>query len=189
MKKVGILGGTFNPPHLGHLIIANEALEQYQLDEVWFMPSYSPPHKEKKKVTDSKHRLRMTELAIEDNPCFKLQPIEFEKEGTSYTFETMKLLKDRYQEEQFYFIIGGDMVEYLPKWYNIEELLELVTFIGVKRPHHTISTPYSILEADVPQIEISSSLIREKYEKQKSIRYFVPENVRNYIEEQGLYES
>jgi nicotinate-nucleotide adenylyltransferase len=77
----------------------------------------------------------------------------------------------------------------LPKWYNIEELLELVTFIGVKRPHHTISTPYSILEADVPQIDISSSLIREKYEKQKSIRYFVPENVRNYIEEQRLYES
>ena len=188
MKKIAILGGTFNPPHLGHLIIASEVQSQLNFDEVWFMPNQEPPHKESTIGVSSAQRLEMVQRAIADNPLFKIQKIELERTGRSYTFDTMKILSEKYDAD-FYFIIGADMIEYLPKWYKIEELVKLVTFIGVNRPDYDQQSTYPIILLDVPNIEISSCKIRKKVKMGKSIRYFVPNSVMEYIEENGLYET
>ncbi|WHX39388.1 nicotinate-nucleotide adenylyltransferase [Mesobacillus sp. AQ2] len=189
MMKVGILGGTFNPPHTGHLVIANEVLHAYGLDEVWFMPNQVPPHKTVNMPISNSDRLEMLELAIADNQKFRVEKAELERSGPSYTYETMKILKAKNKEIDFYFIIGGDMVEYLPKWHKIDELLEMVKFVGVSRPSYTTETEYDILYAETPQMDISSSMIRERVRDGISIRYLLPESVRLYIEENGLYGS
>jgi nicotinate-nucleotide adenylyltransferase len=187
LKKVGILGGTFNPPHTGHLVIANEVLQAYELDEIWFMPNQVPPHKTVDEPISNSDRLAMLELAIADNLQFRLETAELERSGPSYTYETMKILKDKNKEIDFYFIIGGDMVEYLPKWHKIDDLLKMVKFVGVSRPSYTTETDYDILYAETPQMDISSSMIRERARTGRSIRYLLPESVRVYIEEHSLY--
>lgn len=189
MRKVGILGGTFNPPHTGHLVIANEVLNAYELDKIWFMPNQVPPHKSVASPVSNEDRLAMLELAIMDNPNFSVETVELDRSGPSYTYETMKILKDMYKDIDFYFIIGGDMVEYLPKWREIDQLLEMVKFIGVSRPYYEDHSEYDILYAKTPQMDISSSMIRERVKAGESIRYLLPEPVRAYIEEHGLYGS
>ncbi|WP_110111411.1 nicotinate-nucleotide adenylyltransferase [Bacillus sp. CGMCC 1.16541] len=189
MKRIGILGGTFNPPHLGHLIIANEVFEQLKLDECWFMPSYTPPHKEVSNEIDPEHRLHMLKLAIQNHEHFSVQDIEFQRKGTSYTFDTMKAVKELYPDVHFYFIVGGDMVEYLPKWYKIEELVHLVTFVGVKRPGYELKSSYPLEFVEVIQVDISSSLIRQRVKSKRSIQYLVPNDIKQYVEENKLYES
>src|SRR5690625_4105945 len=109
MKKIGILGGTFDPPHIGHLIIAEEVRLALELEEVWFIPTATPPHKDEAR-TDSGHRIKMTKLAIADNPYFKINTIETERTGKSYTIETIRELKAQYLDYDFHFIIGADMV-------------------------------------------------------------------------------
>jgi nicotinate-nucleotide adenylyltransferase len=189
MEKVGILGGTFNPPHLGHLIIANEVMSSHGLDEVWFMPNHEPPHKKRSDKVSSSDRIEMLKLAMQNHPGFKLELIELEREGPSFTYDTIRILKEHYPQKQFYFIIGADMVEYLPKWHNIDKLLELITFIGVRRPSYNLQTPYPILYADVPEMGISSSMIRRRVKEGCTIRYLVPDAIRSYIKENHLYES
>lgn len=189
MKKVGILGGTFDPPHYGHLLIANEVLQKLNLDEIWFLPNREPPHKEKSNEVTNEERLRMIQLAIQDQPKFKIETIELERQGPSYTYDTMRLLKERDKDIEFYFIIGADMIEYLPNWYKIDELIKLVTFVGVNRPNHEHKTNYPILFVEVPSIGISSSLIRQRLKEGKSVQYLLPESVRLYIKEKGLYGS
>ncbi|HJV30671.1 MAG TPA: nicotinate-nucleotide adenylyltransferase [Bacillales bacterium] len=189
MKKVGILGGTFDPPHHGHLLIANEVLSSLQLDEVWFMPNQEPPHKKKSETIKNEDRLQMLELALKDNQQFRVESIELERSGPSFTIETMKILKSQYPDYQFFFIIGADMIEYLPKWHKINELVELVQFVGVDRPDYNHDTNYPIIYVDVPAIEVSSSLIRERLKKGKTVRYLLPEPVIEYIKECRLYET
>jgi nicotinate-nucleotide adenylyltransferase len=186
-KRVGILGGTFNPPHLGHLIMANEVLFQLHLDEVRFMPAGTPPHKQIKGDTTGEQRKDMVQKAIEGHPRFLLEPIELEKEGPSYTYETIKLLVEREPDVEFHFIIGGDMIEYLPKWHKIEELSQLIQFVGVKRPGYEAESPYNVKMIDVPQIDISSTLIRNRIVSGGTVAYLIPEKVSDYIREENLY--
>ncbi|TYS19540.1 nicotinate-nucleotide adenylyltransferase [Rossellomorea vietnamensis] len=186
-KRVGLLGGTFNPPHLGHLIIANEVLDQFGLDEVRFMPAGSPPHKQIKGDTSSEQRKEMVICAIENHARFVLEPIELEKEGPSYTYETIKLLIEREPDSEFHFIIGGDMIDYLPKWHKIEELSRLIQFVGVQRTGYETDSPYNVIMADVPQIEISSTMIRDRIAAGKTVKYLIPEGVSDYIREGKLY--
>ncbi|WP_174730261.1 nicotinate-nucleotide adenylyltransferase [Mesobacillus harenae] len=187
MKKIGVLGGTFNPPHYGHLLIANEVLHAFQLDEIWFMPNQEPPHKQKALDVSNDDRIEMLNRALETNPDFKLITTELERKGASYTYDTIKILKGRYPEHKFYFIIGADMIEYLPKWYKIEQLLELIEFIGVDRPAYTTKSDFDIHYVQTPMMEVSSSMIRDRVSEGNPIRYLLPEEVRNYIEEKGLY--
>lgn len=189
MKKIGILGGTFDPPHNGHLLIANEVLQALLLDEIWFMPNQEPPHKLKSQEVSNRERITMLELAIAGHPNFKIEKIELERSGRSYTVDTMKVLKERYQYDDFYFIIGADMIEYLPKWHKIDELLELVHFVGVNRPEYLHKTTYPITFVPVPEFDVASSLIRNRIKEGLSIRYLLPEAVRLFIEENKLYES
>ncbi|MGJ7035040.1 nicotinate-nucleotide adenylyltransferase [Anoxybacillus eryuanensis] len=188
MKKVGILGGTFDPPHYGHLLIADDVRTELQLDEIWFMPNYIPPHKDKK-VTDHVHRVNMLHAAVANQPHFRIETIELERKERSYTYDTIVLLKKKHPHTIFYFIIGGDMVEYLPHWYRIDELVQLVQFVGVKRPGYSLRTSYPIIEVDVPVFAVSSSLIRERIQSGKSVTYLLPEAVQLYIKENRLYET
>ncbi|WP_040207907.1 nicotinate-nucleotide adenylyltransferase [Neobacillus jeddahensis] len=187
MKKVGILGGTFDPPHYGHLLIANEVLSALQLDEIWFMPNHEPPHKKKQESVMDEDRLQMLKLAIAGNPDFVIQPIELERIGPSYTADTMKILNHDYPDHQFFFIIGADMIEYLPKWHKIDELVQHVQFVGVERPSYSRQTDFPVLYVDVPAIDISSSMIRDRVRFGKTVRYLLPDPVIDYIEEKHLY--
>ncbi|MEH7461254.1 nicotinate-nucleotide adenylyltransferase [Bacillus thuringiensis] len=189
MKRIGIIGGTFDPPHNGHLLIANEVYDTLELDEVWFLPNQIPPHKRDKDVSSVRNRLEMIHLAIEQDMHFSICLAELEREGPSYTYDTMLQLTKEHPDVQFYFIIGGDMVEYLPKWYNIDELLKLVTFVGVARPGYTLSTPYDIVTIEIPEFAVSSSLLRERLTKKKTCKYLLPKGVQEYIERNGLYGS
>lgn len=186
MKRVGILGGTFDPPHFGHLIIAEEARLALNLEEIWFVPSQEPPHKSKAFIR-AKDRVEMVKKAIECNPHFKLNTIEVDRLGKSYTVDTLNILKENHPDVAFYFIIGGDMVEYLPKWHKIDELMNMVTFVGVKRVGFNLTTPYPVKQVDIPYVEISSTMIRERLYHSTPVTYFVPESVIDYIKEQRLY--
>lgn len=187
MRKVGILGGTFDPIHLGHLIVADQVMDRLNLDEIRFMPNYYPPHKEMTSNSTLEDRLTMLELALQKEERFRIEKIELMREGKSYTYDTMVLLKEREPETDFYFIIGGDMVDFLPQWYKIDQLVKLVRFIGVNRPHTEGKSSYPIQYIEIPSVDISSSLIREKLRKGESVNYLLPDSVIQYIKEHQLY--
>ena len=160
-KRIGIMGGTFSPPHLGHLIVAQQVGEQLGLDKIYFMPDAEPPHIDEKESISAKHRERMVRLSISGNPLFDIETIELERGGKSYTIDTMKLLTAMHPDTDYYFIIGGDMVEYLPKWKDIDALVQLVQFVGVARPGYGRESVYPIIWVDAPLIDISSTEIRK----------------------------
>lgn len=186
-KQVGILGGSFNPVHLTHLIAADQVGRGLGLEKVLLMPSFIPPHVDLKTTIAAEHRLAMLQLAVQDNPLLGVEDIEIQRGGTSYTYDTMLDLKEKNPDTDYFFIIGGDMVEYLPKWHRIDELMELVQFVGIQRPGYPKETTYPIIWVDVPETAISSTMIRQKIAQGCSIRYFLPQNVIHYIQEKGLY--
>ncbi|WP_085991846.1 nicotinate-nucleotide adenylyltransferase [Oceanobacillus senegalensis] len=188
MKRIGILGGTFDPPHLGHLVIAEEVRVALELEEIWFIPTYTPPHKNDSQ-TSAYHRMKMLESAIDSNNSFKLNTIEMERLGKSYTIDTVKVLRSEFPDYKFYFIIGADMVEYLPNWNKIDELVQLIQFVGVKRPGYKLETHYPLIEVTVPILDISSTMLRRRLRNKESIKYIVPDKVHRYIREKGLYED
>ena len=187
VKRIGILGGTFDPPHCGHLFIASEVLHSLNLSEIWFMPNQIPPHKQSEHFTDSRHRLTMLKLATCDQQQFKIETIELERKGPSYTYDTLCLLKEQFPTYSFYFIIGADMIEYLPKWHKVEKVIELVTFVGVKRPGYLTTTEYPIMEVEIPQFDVSSTMLRKRLKEKENTAYLLPEDVKRYIEENHLY--
>ena len=128
-KQVGILGGNFNPVHNAHLLVADQVRQQLSLDQVLLMPEFLPPHKDKKETIDQHHRLMMLELALNGKEGLGIERLELDRKGISYTYDSMKILTEANPDTDYYFIIGADMVEYLPKWHRIDELLELVQFV------------------------------------------------------------
>lgn len=191
MKKVGLLGGSFNPPHIGHMLFAQEALCTYELDEIWFIPVNVPPHKGDEEFISNKDRLDLVEACISDWDDFSVCTIELERDGPSYTIETVMELREKFPHVTFYFLIGGDMIDYLPKWERIDELIQLVTFIGVRRPGSKGTSIYSkqVELLDMVQVDISSTLIRDRLKKGMPITYMVPHEVEMIIKERGLYGS
>jgi len=188
MRKVGILGGTFNPPHLGHLIMANEALHAIGLDEVRFMPNFIAPHKEVSGA-NAQQRLEMTRLAIAGYAHFRVEDFEIEHGGVSYTFDTMEKMIRKEPGSEFYFIIGGDMVDGLASWHRIDELMEMIRFIGIKRPGYDSISNFPVLMVDSPEIHLSSSMLRERLAKNQTVAFLVPEKVEAYIRRERLYGS
>ena len=191
--NIGIMGGTFDPLHIGHMLAAEAARDSYGLDEVWFMPSYIPPHKQQAGLT-GEERLELVQAAVADCGHFRILDWEVRRGGVSYTVETARRLKETYPDHRFHFIVGADMVEYLPKWREIGELTQLLTFIGVARPGTELNLgalPSGIADkvaiAEMPLIGISSTLIRERAAGGQSIRYMVPEPVYELIRRRGYY--
>ncbi len=186
-KRVGILGGTFNPPHLGHLVMAEQVGKQLGLQKVLFLPTNEPPHKKQDPSISPAHRKKMIQLAIQDNPLFEFEGVELERTGKSYTIETIQQLKERNPHDEFYFIIGGDMVATLADWHRIDELVQLVQFVAIKRLGYEETTPYPVIWVDSPEIGISSTMIRKKIKSGCTVNYLVPQPTLEYIKKEGLY--
>ncbi|WP_298704227.1 nicotinate-nucleotide adenylyltransferase [uncultured Veillonella sp.] len=198
--RIGIFGGTFNPIHMGHLMIAELALEAYELERVIFVPSYHPPHKDSDVIAAS-YRYDMTAIAIRDNPRFTISDIEFKREGPSYTIDTVKYFHSIYGEDkEYYFIAGTDTIQDLPNWKYIDELLALCYFIGAIRPDGS-ETIDNIIEyfGDVgkkqihrllvPTMNLSATDLRARLRDNRSVRYMVPKAVVHYIKEHNIYRS
>lgn len=188
-RRIGIFGGTFNPIHQGHLVVANQALQQLELDEIWFMPNNIPPHKRVKQMATNQQRVEMLQRAIYNNPRFKIELIELERGGISYTFETMQQLKYLCPDDDFYLIIGGDEVRDLKNWFMIDELKKLVTFVAVARHGIDQISDYPVQWIEMPALEISSTKIRADLAQHKSVRYLLPDEVLKYINKEGLYRD
>ena len=186
-KQVGILGGNFNPVHNAHLVVADQVRQQLGLDQVLLMPEYQPPHVDKKETIPEHHRLKMLELAIEGIEGLNIETIELERKGISYTYDTMKILTEQHPDTDYYFIIGADMVDYLPKWYRIDELVDMVQFVGVQRPRYKAGTSYPVIWVDVPLMDISSSMVRDFLAQGRKPNFLLPQPVLNYIDKEELY--
>lgn len=182
------MGGNFNPVHNAHLVVADQVRQQLCLDQVLLMPEFQPPHIDKKETIDEQHRLKMLELAIEGIDGLSIEPIEIERKGISYTYDTMKLLIEKNPDVDYYFIIGADMVEYLPKWHRIDELVKMVQFVGVQRPKYKAGTSYPVIWVDLPLMDISSSMIRQFIKSNRQPNYLLPREVLDYIRKEGLYK-
>jgi nicotinate-nucleotide adenylyltransferase len=187
VKRIGILGGTFNPPHLGHLIIAEQVADQLGLDKVYFMPNAKPPHVDPKAAIEPMERAKMVRAAISGNPKFGLELLEVQRGGKSYSYNSMLQLKVEHPNYEYYFIIGADEVNYLDTWYRIEDLVKMVHFVGVNRPGLIVHTDFPVQFVTVNDLDISSSDIRRKLAAGQSIRYLVPDAVATYIKDNGLY--
>ena len=186
--KIGILGGTFNPIHYGHLILGEQVLGQLKLDCVIYVPSFLPPHKSNKGVIAACHRLKMIQLACAHNRNFCVSDIEIKRKGKSYTVDTLRQIKRKYPGAELYFLCGSDLVSELPMWKNLDEIFKLAKFVLAKRPgfgKRLTGKPF--LKIHVAQVDISSSLIRDLIEQRRSIRYLTPDAVVQYIEKHQLY--
>ena len=200
-NKVGIMGGTFNPVHNGHLLLAEQAREYCNLDEILFMPSGNSYMKNHDEIPDGDTRISMTALAIEDNPYFALSTMEVERKGPTYTCETLAELKKLHSEIQYYFIVGADNPFSIETWWKPEEILSYCTLIvalrGDKEERAILNKAAdlkekynaSIILLPERKFDISSTEIREKIKRGESVRYLLPDKVISYIEKNGLYKE
>lgn len=198
-KRYGILGGTFDPIHNGHLFIAQQVLEELELDHVIFIPNRVSPLKNEAQVTSPYHRGIMTEIATLDNPCFHVSPMELYRSGPSYSIETVQQLMMENPDTDFFFIAGTDVLMDLDSWKDYKELLNLVTFVVVTRAgfmnealdqkiqYFIDHFEGSIIKLTIPLIEISSTSIRNRVKAGQGISYWVPAGVEAYIKKHGLY--
>jgi nicotinate-nucleotide adenylyltransferase len=200
---VGIFGGSFNPVHLAHLILAERVRSERSLDTVLFIPARTPPHKASEPLAEGVDRLRMVELAIEGHPAFEALPIEIERSGPSFTLLTVRELRRRYGEgAQLFLLLGGDSLADLPNWWRAGELVEEADVIAFDRPGCLLDDhlprmgavfgePWvrrtAELKVRAPLVEISATEVRQRVRAGKSVRYLVPEPVRHYILERGIY--
>lgn len=200
MRKVGIMGGTFNPIHMGHLFIAERAREQFHLDEVIFMPSGTPYMKNEKDVLPKDIRVEMTKLAIEDNPFFDISTIEVDRERVTYTYETLEQLISNNESTEYYFIMGADSLWNIEDWKEPQKIFANCHILAAVRNNRPITemeeqAAYlkdkynaSIFLLKCSNIEISSTMIRNMVKEGESIRYLVPETVYDYIIKNKLYK-
>lgn len=198
-KKVGIMGGTFDPIHYGHLMLAQNALETYELDEIMFVPSGTPWLKDSTKVLSKNKRVHMTGIAIEDNVNFALSTIEIDREGNSYSYETVEELKKQQPDTEFYFILGADSLLEIEKWKHPGRLMAECVLLAAVRDdcdreglEKQISYLKDNYKADIRilparRVDISSTDIRSRIADGKSVRYMLPDQVIQFIEKNQLY--
>jgi nicotinate-nucleotide adenylyltransferase len=195
--RVGILGGAFNPPHVGHLVCAQEAVVQLELDRVTFVPTARPAHREIEADPGAEVRADLCEAAIADDERFELSRIELEREGPSYTVDTLREMHEAAPDDDLFLILGGDQAAALRSWHEPEEVLDLAVVATVERVGFTRSTITISLGGlkgaerlrflDMPVMQVSSSSIRRRVAEGKPIRYLVPDAVARFIQEQALY--
>jgi nicotinate-nucleotide adenylyltransferase len=197
--RVGILGGAFNPPHVGHLVCAQEALVQLRLDKVVFVPMGRAPHREIEQDPGAEERVRMCEDAVAGDERFAVSRVEADRPGPSYTVDTLRELRDSAPDDDLFLILGGDQAAALPSWREPEKVLDLATVAAVDRTgwsRERIAVKIASLKGaervvffDMPRIDVSSTLVRHRAAAGKPVRYLVPGGVAEYLERKGLYRS
>ncbi|MBQ6469705.1 MAG: nicotinate-nucleotide adenylyltransferase [Lachnospiraceae bacterium] len=201
-KKVGIMGGTFDPIHIGHLILGEAAYEQYALDKVLFMPAGRPPFKQGRKgMASNEQRTEMVRLAIASNPHFELSLLEMNDDGMSYTYRTLEKLREENPDTEYYFVMGADSLMFFDTWMNPQRIADAAIIVVATRNHmpqeslnekmRQLSEEFSasIRKLETPNLDISSSQIREWVSLGRGIQYYVPDPEIQYIMEQGLYRE
>jgi nicotinate-nucleotide adenylyltransferase len=204
IRRIGILGGTFDPVHYGHLVIAEEVYATLQLTEIVFVPAGQPPHKTNIEITSAVHRLEMLELAIAPNSHFTISRVDLDRPGPSYTVDTLQLLRKQWGENTaIYYIIGADSLVDLLSWHDPSGLLEQLTYlVAVRRPGYNEAEVYydwlethlpgikqRLLVVDAPQFDISATDLRKRVAEGRPIKYQTPESVESYIVQYGLYRT
>jgi nicotinate-nucleotide adenylyltransferase len=197
--RVGILGGAFNPPHIGHLVCAQEAISQLELDRLVVITTGQPPHRELEGDPGAEARLEMVELAIADNPSFSSSRMEIDRDGPSYTADTLRQLHDEAPDQELFLVLGGDQAAALAQWHQPEQVLELAQIAVVERTNwsrNAISITLGRLRGaerirylDMPIMQVSSTSVRRRVAEGRPIRYLVPDKVGDYIEKQKLYRA
>ncbi|MDP6908715.1 MAG: nicotinate (nicotinamide) nucleotide adenylyltransferase [Flavobacteriales bacterium] len=190
MKKVGLFFGSFNPIHIGHMIIASFIADNTDLKEIWFVVSPHNPLKQKKSLLKDHHRLQLVVRAVENDPRFKASDIEFHLEQPSYTTNTLAHLKEKYPKTEFTLLMGGDNLASLHRWKNYEAILENYAIVVYSRPTHDVSEVIdngNITVLDAPQMNISSSHIRRSIAEGKNVKYLMPTEAWQYLDEMNFY--
>jgi nicotinate-nucleotide adenylyltransferase len=199
--RVGIFGGTFDPIHTGHLLVAEQGREQGRLDEVWFVPAAHPPHKDEPTLTRFEQRVEMLALALAGNAAFRIDELEKERPGPSYTVDTLAELRRHHPAHEFLLLIGSDTLLDLPNWYQPLRVLELAGLLVMTRPGSIVLTaeqlrkrlhapegmPLRLEAIETPQLDIASRDLRRRAAEGRSLRYFLPRAVECYIHEKKLY--
>lgn len=199
--RIGIFGGTFDPVHVGHLILAEQAREQAHLDEVWFVPAFRQPLKEGQAVSRFDVRVEMLALAIAGNAAFRIDEVEKERPGPSYTVDTLRELRRRHPADEFLLLIGGDSLVDLPKWYDPTGIVAQAGLVVMARPGSALlsadelraelqldaSVPLSVQVLETPRIDIASRELRARVRQGRSVRYLVPRAVEVYLRERNLF--
>jgi len=191
---IGLFGGSFNPPHLAHLVVAEIARDQFGLEEVWWIPNATPPHKSDCELAAVEDRLAMTQRAIDENSSFRLCDIEVRRSGVSYTVETVRALQEQYPDTAFGLLLGSDSLDHFADWHRPDEIADRVPLVVYKRPGVTEEVPEPrfanhVRFVSAPVMEISGTEIRARCRAGRSIRYLVPAAVRAYIREHDLYQT
>jgi len=201
VSRLGIMGGTFDPIHYGHLVAAEGARYEFDLDKVIFIPAGQPPHKPNVKLTDPWRRYEMTKLAVVSNPFFEVLPIEINRPGPSYSIDTVQEVSCLYPESQIFFITGTDAVAEILSWKNVEQLLSICQFIAATRPGYKLDEMWKKIESlpqdlkskifclEVPALAISSTDIRQRVQDGRPIKYLLPEPVEEYITSNSIYKE
>lgn len=191
--RIGVMGGTFDPIHHGHLVAASEAMNAFDLEQVLFVPAGVQPFKQDRQVAPAEHRYLMTVIATASNNRFNVSRVDIDREGPSYTYQTLRALNQEMPETDLFFITGADAMAEILSWKNSEELFELAHFVGVTRPGHDLADqglPHeSVSLLEVPAMAISSTDIRDRARHNKPIWYLVPDGVVQYIGKHGLYQN
>ena len=201
-KSIAIMGGTFDPIHYGHLVTAQAVKEKFGVEKVLFIPTGNPPHKVDREVSSSEKRYFMTVLATITNPSFEVSRIEIDREGYTYTIDTIRELKNTLSDDtKIYFITGADAIHKILTWKEPEKLLKMCEFVAVTRPGYNKDKLFEHIKniektlkgkihfLEVPHLDISSSDLRNRVQENKSIKYMLPEEVENYIYKFGLYRK
>jgi len=203
IQRIGIFGGTFDPVHVGHLIMAEQCREAGQLDQVWFVPAARPPHKQDQALTSFAQRVEMLALAIAGMPAFRVDELEKDRPGPSYTAVTLEELERRHPQTTFALLLGSDCLPDLPGWHRPERILELAELLLFARPgwpviperemraalHLSEHAPLWLRVIQAPLIDIASGDLRQRAAKQRSLRFLVPRAVETYILEKKLYQG
>jgi nicotinate-nucleotide adenylyltransferase len=191
MRRLGLFGGTFDPPHVAHLVVAERAREQLRLERVVFMPTGTPPHKRHRAVAPARHRLQMTRLAVRGNPAFTVSALETRRRGNSYTVDTLRVLSAEHPDARLYLIIGQDSLDEFATWHEPDAIRSMATLVVAPRPGGAAPRRRGrgVIHLEAPALAVSSSGIRAALRRGCSVRYLIPERVAAYVARHRLYRQ
>jgi nicotinate-nucleotide adenylyltransferase len=187
--RVGILGGTFDPIHIGHLIAASSVYEALNLDSIVFMPAGDPWQKRNRELSSGEHRLEMVKLATIDDARFQASDIEISRSGPTYAIDTVREWKRLNPADELFWIVGSDALSGIPSWHEWEAFVNEVTIVSVNRIGQSATVDFDVVSVEMPEVRISATELRDKFTNKLDTKYLVPQKVSDYISDQGLYQA